>query len=107
MSEPQQSPLDEKAEAFIAQLTADPSLVAALNDDPRAVLTTAGLPSETIDEIEEAMLGADVEGFVKLKNGKAVKAADMLAALAGVPGVNLNFVHGPLDSHPFDAHPWE
>jgi hypothetical protein len=101
MSEPQQPPVDEKADAFIARLTADPSLVAALNEDPRSVLTTAGLPPEVIDEVEEAMLGADVEGFVKLKNGREVKAGDFLAVLGGVPGVNLNLLHHPLDTHPW------
>jgi len=51
------------ADALVARLEADPALRDALAADPRRTLTDAGLPAATVDELEQVLAGAEVEGF--------------------------------------------
>lgn len=52
------------ADAIIARLAAEPGLREALIADPRGTLLEAGLREDTVAEIELALAGAEVEGFI-------------------------------------------
>ncbi len=52
------------ADALVARLIEEPALRQAVLDDPRTTLLEAGLREDTVDEIEKAMAGVEVEGFM-------------------------------------------
>jgi len=49
---------------LVAQLEADPGLRQAMLDDPRRVLVGAGVPDSVVDDVDAALAGGEVEGFV-------------------------------------------
>lgn len=65
MSDYTEAQAQADADALIARLAAEPGLRDALVADPRSTLIDAGLRPETVAEIEEALAGSEVEGFVR------------------------------------------
>lgn len=63
MSEYTEAQAQTDVDRLVAQLEADPSLRQAILEDPRRVLVTAGVPDETIDDVDAALAGSEVEGF--------------------------------------------
>ncbi len=72
MTEYTEAQAQADADALIARLEADPALRDALIADPRGTLIEAGLRQDTVDAIEEALAGTEVDGFAQIgKNGPA------------------------------------
>ncbi len=63
MAEYTEAQAQADVDALVARLKADASVREALLLDPRGVLVAAGLPNETIDEVDDALAGVEVEGF--------------------------------------------
>jgi hypothetical protein len=66
MTEYTQAHAQADADALIARLEAEPELRDALVEDPRSTLLGAGLRTDTVDEIVQALEGSEVAGFLNL-----------------------------------------
>src|SRR5437660_1024542 len=52
------------ADALIARLENDPDLRRALDEDPHRTLVAAGFPEDVVAEVDQALAGGEVEGFM-------------------------------------------
>src|SRR3954463_14882636 len=52
------------ADALIARLENDPELRKALDEDPHRALVAAGFPEDVVAEVDQALAGGEVEGFM-------------------------------------------
>ncbi len=77
------------ADALIARLEAEPELRDALIADPRGTLVEAGLRPDTIDEIEQALAGTEVDGFAQV--GKHGPTNTTWAQTIGTSGTSVIF----------------
>ncbi len=86
MSEYTEEQARADADAILARLEADPTLRQQLIDDPHGTLIAAGLPADTVAEIELAISGAEVEGFMKqIPNFANLRATTAAFATLGAP----------------------
>ncbi len=89
MAEYTEAQAQADADALIARLAAEPELRDALIADPRGTLVEAGLRPDTVDEIEQALAGTEVEGFAHI--GKGGPANTTYAQTIGTSGTSVIF----------------